>query len=452
MKKWIPAALAAGAVIALGASSWYCGLRAEQAIRQQLAEFNAGPAFKLELGSYQRGLFRSQASVKVSFVSAYPAFASGEQSPTLFEHAFTVIHGPILWDSAFAFRPAAFAIKTHLDAQPDWPQDFKTALVDERVRLTSRVGFMGATSSHLRIADGELQLSSGTLHLHRGDLQVDYDPSDKSMTADFNWPGLQFKSEMGELDLKDMGFHWAGTYYSPNIQIGNGDYHLGSIRAKQGEAEAFAMNHLKMAAKQALDSAGKNLNSAVDMALADVTFLGEEMLKNGSLHLELNNLPMAALQKLDEHNTAADLSADQMQTVLTDVVALFQHGAELKIDPLKAQLQGQPLELTLLAKLPVATADTGADLMALFQQAEVDMTINAGADLLAAWAPADMLALAEQSGKPGQLIVQVRQGKFTVNDQPYEFSSASNEAESSDWADDAVREAEQNESSEQDAI
>lgn len=441
MKKWIPAAVGAAVVVVLAGGAWYSGLRAEQAFKEELSKVNTGPAVKLELASYDRGWFRSHGSVKVMLAAGSPAFAPGDETPVLFEQPFTVVHGPILWDSAFAFRPAAFGFKAHLDAQPEWPQDFKTILADERVRLTSHVGFGGSSSTRLRIADGDLQLSTGSLSLQRGDLQVDFDPSDKDMSAEFSWPGLLFKSEMGELSMEDMGFQWQGTYYSQNVQIGEGSYHIKKISGKQGETEAFAMTELTAKAKQSLDSSGEKVSSAVDMALAEVMFLGQSMVKDGSLHLELNNLSMAALKKLDELNNAA-MTPEQMQTIFTDLMALFEHGAELKIDPLKAQIQGQPFELKVLAKLPVADSKA-SDPMALFQQAEVDLNLNTSAQLLAAWSPVDLSAYANDSGS---LAVQLRAGKITINGQPYTPATAESESEypeDADWAEQEVMEAEQ---------
>ena len=441
MNKWIPAAIGAAVVVALSAGAWYSGLRAEQAFTEELAKVNAGPALKLEIGSYDRGWFRSHGTLKVSF-SDPSLVAEGDAAPVLFEQPFTVVHGPILWDSAFAFRPAAFGVKSVLEAQPEWPQDFKTILADERVRLTARVGFAGGTSTQLRIADGELQLSNGTLNLQRGDMVIDYDPSDKAMSASFAWPGFVFTSEMGELKVNDMGFDWAGTYYSQNVQIGEGSYHISNISAKQGEMEAFTMNALQLTGKQSLDNSGEKVSSAVDMTLAQVNFLGQQMVKDGSLHLELNNLSMAALQKLDQLNQAA-LTPEQMETVSTDVMALFQHGAELRLDPLKAEIQGQPFALQLIAKLP-QQSEPLADPMQLFAQAEADLNIHASPQLIAAWAPAEFAGFADDSGK---VTVQLRQGQILVNGQPYtpgsdDSSYSESDTETLNWPESEVLEAE----------
>lgn len=430
MKKWIPGAIGAAVVVALAASAWYTGLKAEQAFKEELAKANTGPAFKLEVANYDRGWFRSHGVLKLVMTDA--ALTDGSTSPTLFEQPFTVVHGPILWDTAFAFRPALFGFKAHLEAQPDWPQDIKNALADERVRLTSRVGFTGSSSTHLRIADGDLQLSTGSLTLQRGDLHVDYDPSDKDMSAEFVWPGLLFKGEMGEVSLEGMGFEWSGTYYSQNVQVGSGSYHIDKIQAKQGEMEAFALNALRLSASQSLDASGEKVSSSVDMTLANVLFLGQEMVKDGSLHLELNNLSMAALKKLDQQNSG-EMTPEQMETLLADLMKLFEHGAELKIDPMKAQIQGQPFELKLLAKLPAASTET-SDPMALFQQAEADLNINTSAQLLAAWAPEEFAGYA---GDSGSLAVQLRGGNVTINGQPYVPGSADEAADEEAYSEDA---------------
>ena len=438
MNKWIPAAVGAAVVVALGAGAWYCGLRAEQAFKEELSKVNTGPAIKLELGDYDRGLFRSHGVLKVQFVAP-----GEEESPVLFEQPFTVVHGPILWDSTFAFRPAAFGFKAHLEAQPEWPADAKTVLADERVRLISHVGFGGGSHTEFRIGEGELQLPSGKLDLQRGVLAVDYDPSDKQMKADFNWPGFVFGSEMGEFKMADMAFQWAGTYYSQNVQIGSGEYRIGSISAKQGEMEAFAMNALTMTGKQDLDSSGEKLSSAVDMKLANVMFMGQEMVKDGKLHLEINNLSLAALKKLDE-TTGAQMNPEQMDEVFANLSALLQHGVELKIEPLQAQIQGQPFELKLLAKLPPAEGEVDNPML-LMQSAEADLNVSTSSTLLAMWAPAEIAALADESGK---IAVQLRQGQLTVNGQPYtpgagDAAADAEYTEEADWADQEVLEAEQ---------
>lgn len=435
MNKWIPAAVGAAVVVALGAGAWYSGVRAEQAFKEELVKVNTGPAIKLELADYDRGLFRAKGILKVKFTAP-----GHDEEPVLFEQPFTVVHGPILWDTAFAFRPAAFGFKTHLDAQPEWPADFKTILADERVRLTSHVGFGGGSSTRLVIESGELQLSSGTLDLKQGELRVDYDPSDKAMTGDFVWPGFVFNSEMGALTVADMGFNWAGTYYSQNVQIGEGEYHIGEISAKQGEMEAFTMNALRLTGKQSLDASGEKVSSAVDMTLDVVRFMGQEMVKDGNLRLEINNLSMAALKKLDETN-ANEMTPEQMENLFADLSALLQHGVELKVAPLKAQIQGQPFMLTLLAKLPAVEGPI-ENPMLLMQQAEADLDVNTSAALLSMWAPEDIAALADGSGS---LKVQLRQGQFTVNGQPFVPGADSEQADTEqvDWADEAVLEAEQ---------
>ncbi|NQD36031.1 DUF945 family protein [Permianibacter sp. IMCC34836] len=444
MKKWIPVAAAAAVVVTLSASAWYCGLRAEQALQQQLASMQTNPAIKLELANYERGLFRSHGALRIRLLGADSAL-TGSDSPVLFEQPFTVVHGPILWDSAFAFRPAAFGVKTQLHAQPEWPQDFKTILADERVRLISRIGFTGATHTQLRIAEGDLQLSTGTLALQRGELQVDYDPSDKAMVADLTWPGLHFSNETGTLEMADMGFHWAGTYYSQNLQIGSGDYHLGKVSAKQGEMDAFTLTQLQLSAKQGLDPSGEQVNSAVDMKLAGVNFIGQEMVKDGSMHLEINKLSVSALQNLDKHN-GANMTPEQLQNMFGDLMALFQHGAELKIEPLTATVQGQPLQLNLLARMPVADANAPvSDPSALFQQTEIDLNLKAAQPLLAAWAPAELIALMEQSGQQDALVVKVRAGQITVNGLPY--ASDSSTADDSDATMDDSEELAEDESS-----
>lgn len=437
MKKWIPAAIGAAVLVALGAGAWYSGLRAEQAFRDELPNINTGPALQLELARYDRGLFRSEGVLAVRFVTLAEA-----ESPVLFEQPFTVVHGPLLWDSSFGFRPAAFGLKAQLQAQPDWPADLKAVLADDRVELLSRTGFDGSNHTRLHIADGELQLAAGTLALQAGELSVDYDPASKAMQADFTWPGFHLRGEQGELQLDELGFHWAGTYYSRNVQIGQGDYHLNALTAKQGEQEMFALRTLTASGQQSLDSSGEKLSSNVDLALAGVRFMGQDMVKDGTLHLELNNLSMAALKQLDELNSA-ELGPDQMPQVLTSLTALFEHGAELKIAPLSAQIQGQPFLLTLLAKLPAA-ATTGADPepanpLQLFQQAELDLDVAAAPALLAMWAPAELAGLADAEGK---LVVRLRQGEFRVNGQPYVPGAQASEADG-DWADQAVLDAEQ---------
>ena len=63
----------------------------------------------------------------------------------------------------------------------------------------------------------------------------------------------------------------------------------------------------------------------------------------------------------------------------------------------------------------------------------------------AMWAPAEIAALADESGK---IAVQLRQGQLTVNGQPYtpgagDAAADAEYSEEADWADQEVLEAEQ---------
>ncbi len=425
MKKAVVLALAAGAVtgIALTAAAWYAGGQAEQALRAQLPNLQVEPTLHLELADYERGLFRSQAVLVVRFADpdSMPAeFAE----PLSFRQPFTVVHGPILWDSAFAFRPAAFGIKSHLDAQPDWPADLKTLLADERLRLAARIGFDGSSSTRLIIDKGDLQLTAGQLLLERGELQFDFDPADRHLVGDFNWPGFQLSGDQGDLHLRDMRFHWAGSYFSQNLQLGAGEYQIAEIRASQAGQEAFVLSELKVSGEQKLDASGEQVSSVADLTLADVSFMGQPVIHDGLLHMELNKLSVAALKKLDAQPPTTTVASTDFDAMIADFMALFEHGAEFKIDPLRAEVQGEPVHLTLLATLPPSTTVSPTEPMQLFEQAAVDLTLKASPTWLAAWTPIEWQQQLAIDAADDSLIVSVRNGVITVNGKPWQNPDA----------------------------
>lgn len=425
MKKAVVLALAAGAVtgITLTAAAWYAGAQAEQALRAQLPSLQVEPTLQLELADYDRGLFRSQAVLVVRF--ADPDALPAEPGESIsFNQPFTVVHGPILWDSAFAFRPAAFGIKTHLEAQPDWPADLKTLLAEQRLRLAARIGFDGSSSTRLVIEKGDLQLTAGQLLLERGELQFDFDPADRRLVGDFRWPGFQFSGEQGELQLRDMRFHWAGTYFSQNLQLGAGEYHVAEIRASQAGQDAFLLSEFKVSGEQKLDASGEQVSSIADLTLADVSFMGQPVIHDGLLHLELNKLSVAALKKLDAQAPAATGANTDFDAMIADFMALFEHGAEFKIDPLRADVQGEPVHLTLLASLPPSATVSPTEPMQLFEQAAVDMTLKASPAWLAAWLPVEWQEQLSAEAANDTLTVSVRNGAITVNGKAWQNPSA----------------------------
>ncbi len=425
MKKAVGIALAAGAVLAAGftGAAWYSGVQAEQALRAQLPELQVGPTLQLELADYDRGLFRSTALLTIRFADPDAILADGSETLS-FSQPFTVVHGPVLWDSAFAFRPAAFGIKPHLAAQPDWPADLKTLLADERLRVTASIGFDGSSQTRLRIEAGELQLSDGELVLERGDLQFDFDPADRRLVGDFRWPGFTLRAEQGELQLRDMRFHWAGSYFSQNLQLGAGEYQIAEIRASQAGQDAFLLTDFKISGEQKLDASGEQVSSVADLTLADVSFLGQPMIHDGLLHLELNKLSVAALKKLDAKQLDADPANTDFDAMVADFMALFEHGAEFKIDPLRAEIQGEPVHLTLLASLPPSATVSPTEPMKLFEQATIDLTLKASPAWLAAWTPAEWQQQLASESADDTLTVSVRSGAITVNGKLWQDANA----------------------------
>lgn len=136
-------------VVALAASPWFVGGAVESSVRDQLAEFDQLPYYKVNVVDYQRGYRSSVATISVGFDEAmFEAMAGDFDDTAAFDEGIKLIadvqHGPLLTAHGLSLGWTDMTAKFGRESQPEFSEFFDIVGQDNLVDWSMHVGLLGA--------------------------------------------------------------------------------------------------------------------------------------------------------------------------------------------------------------------------------------------------------------------------------------------------------------------
>jgi uncharacterized protein YdgA (DUF945 family) len=247
------AVIAATAVLAVAVSPYFVGRRAESEFKAQLALFNARqPGVQLQLQSYRRGFYSSEAKLAVTPGVGTPPqslqvwallLGSGPATPEIHLH---IYHGPIPF-AAFASQPVnltpVLGALEFLGADLPGGSFLGTLKLDVyAVRY-----FSGRTSARVRLPPGVFNLGMMSTRWQGGELDLGISRGDDhlSFNGSFGPTRLSFENPRSATiynsTLRDLQFAGERTRVTDSVWIGHSE---GSWDGLEVRANGALLAHL----------------------------------------------------------------------------------------------------------------------------------------------------------------------------------------------------------------
>lgn len=419
MKKWIWAALPAVILGGYTSVAVYSGSKAEEELKSQLAQLNLGQELTLEWAKYDRGIFSSKVVLDVIFTP--------KENDSMFRHSIPmkVVHGPLLMDTAFAFRPAMFGIKGALISREDWPQDVKAFLADDRVHFETFVTWGGKNMIEFTVDGGELALSLGKLELSELYASANYNLSDKTYSARGNWDGLELQGLMGEVSVKNWTMDWSGTMYDLQTGEGEGFYKLESVKTTQAGKETFAVSDLVMSAKNTLTDERRQMNMDLGVTLGQVNAQGQNLVSNLVFDLSMNKLSVAGFKALNELSKQGEDLADPSALMGDIGRQLLEYSPDIQAKLIADQIMQQPVLVNANIVLPNMNEGFNPEWMngiAFKMDGKVPLML-----LTMSGMPMDLVSAigkGETDAKGTSFILEWKDGGLMLNGAPFQASTS----------------------------
>ena len=221
MKKFIIALVILAFVVLI--PPYYIGSEAESMIRDQLAKTNQAGTMTVNLKSYSKGWFGSQAT----FDFVIPVVDDNSQTEDIeFTLIQTMQHGPLLWNSG----GLGFGL---IDSKIDFelPEDMKadidklTTIDKNTLTITGRTDFDASSKVDIDLKPFVIEEEDATIQVNAGKGSYSYTMEGK-VDGQMSWSGLQVKGKDGKkVNISDMTMKMdsqliSGDIYSPAALFG----------------------------------------------------------------------------------------------------------------------------------------------------------------------------------------------------------------------------------------
>lgn len=352
--------------IALGGTSYYFGIQAEQEYRALLQQGSQSGVIKLTNESYQRGVFSSTARTAGEIRDpASTDKSAGEPVRFTLEH--DIQHGPLtLGATPTGTRSASLVlgtidtrlvlspeIKTQIQAILGKP--LETALLENHTTL-----FLGGNGeSHFVIPAFHQTVGTDDKVVVNWDglnLQMAYTANFKGFTGTMKAPSLEVVRKDGDFKMKNLESSFDMQEGLAGVPLGKGTFQLAHVEfTGKGDSagQNFSLKSLKM--ESSSQAAGDDINH-VTAVRVDQVAAGADQYGPGVFELALRKLDAASMAKLQQvarqmqNQSAAPVGSDDNSPMLGQLMDIFdgllKKSPEIEITQLnvktsKGDLQGK---------------------------------------------------------------------------------------------------------------
>lgn len=339
----------------------------EAQVRERVAAIDASPSAGAEVTSFQRGWFRSRATIELALVPAGVAAASNAAGAPL--GAFGVLpiavelaHGPIAvldgvhfgWSKAIARADAAASGIADLERTLGIPYLFE---------FRSRTSYGGSLAFEADVPPFELPLLEALLSFSGATLAGTFDAP--RLVADAQIGSGTLASPTGTFAVSGLQATVDNVLGSQYVLPGESAFSIASISAtgpRQGTAPTFEATNLRVRSNVAVDAAGTLLDLRINYDLDSIR-LEDNEITTGTVELQMRNLDVAAIEAYSTLvRDAAAMGSDPAAIVAAlgpQLERALKAGPSLMLDPLRFRYNDEPFEgrveiTTNTARLPPA--------------------------------------------------------------------------------------------------
>lgn len=320
-------AIAAGVIVALGivwtSAAWYTGKQFEarlsnivtQGNEQLKSQFpNAG--LELSYQNYQRGIFSSQLQLILRPLSdVQNSWLMPGQSLVLKEN---VDHGPFPFAQLKKSNliPSLASVQTTLVNNALTGPLFEMATGESPVRIDTRVGYSGASTSDIVFQPIHFKKAQTTLLLNGGKFTVSVDREGNTVSLKGGADSAQYDSvnaygQRIALTLNALKTDGTSSLTSFDARIGQQKSSLGKLVASVEGKELATFKGMTLTAGTELANGKKQLNSAIDYTIDSLEIQNQDM-GSGRLHLKIDQIDGQAWHQFSQRYNA------QMNALLTN--------------------------------------------------------------------------------------------------------------------------------------
>ncbi len=387
MRKFIAAVVVLFLLIVV-AMPYYTGIRAEEQIRDLVGTYSKIPGIKLQITDYKRGWYRSHVKLELQYLQDVNV-ANSKVDLSQFKLTLDewVRHGPFFFDNgmpkvALAQMYGAFELSPM--QQKIYNQVF--ANVDPKPQLTNNVifAFNGDVELRLNLPPFVLdQQPLGKLEWKglNSRWMIKHDLS--NIKGDMNIDGLKVSSPFMNLDLQNLGLSYKEQSSNDANWTGKGDLHLDKLQVTRGMVTLFSIDDFDATSQNDVkdDILGGQMTIQVKKLFADGQSYGPGKLNTTVSQLDAKAL--AELQQMAEQfsNLPSQAQAIMNGKMMMQLVAVLSKGATLNLKQLHITLPQGDLSASGTLGLPAISSDKQANPMALIQQIQAKVLINLPAEL-----------------------------------------------------------------------
>ena len=362
-------ALVAAALLALAllALPPLVGSMTEAHVRERVAAIDASPSVGAEVTSFQRGWFRSRATIELELVPPGVAAASGAAGAPLGAFAALPIvvelaHGPVAvldgvhfgWSKAIARADAAASGIADLEQTLGVPYLFE---------FRSRTSYLGNLAFDADVPPFELPFLEALLTFSGATFAGTFDTP--HLVADAQIGSAALASPTGTFAVSGLQATVDNVLRSQLVLPGESTFSIASISATgplQGTAPTFEATNLRVRSNVAVDAAGALLDMRVNYDLDSIR-LDESEITSGVMELRMRNLDVAAIEAYSAlARDAAAIGSDPAAIVASlgpQLERALKAGPSVVLDPLRFRYNDEPFEgrveiTTNTARLPPA--------------------------------------------------------------------------------------------------
>jgi uncharacterized protein YdgA (DUF945 family) len=326
------------------------------------------PAMDFEIKDYERGWFKSRATIEVKPSEAYRQTA-GAQNPMMqmilsqasapFE--LELGHGPVLTLNGVGV--GSYAVKATLDPATEWVQMAMTNLnVPYVFELRGRTGFGSGFRFEGDIPSFETNVQDQTVSF--SGLTFSGHTNGRETTFESNSDRLALQSTFMNLALEGLGL--TGDFERNDNGMSFGTARLGvgrfvAINPLLGTGEVIALDNLGVSASTALNDAG-NIDYGIVYEAGSMQIQDSPNFADVAVGVTLLNLDFAAFEQLSQMASQSSTLGDpnvlamQMLPLFDQIVAT---GPGLSLDPVRLSMDGGLLTGTISATIDPASLPTG---------------------------------------------------------------------------------------------
>lgn len=373
------------ALIVISLTPFALGFKIKSDYSLLINDFSEMSQVKMELTSYEQGIFSSDAILAVTFPNM--------PEQLLFKE--NIIHGPIYLGLISQGKSpfVAAVVKGQLDVSPSQEELVQKIFSGNNPLVyQTTIDFSGDLSAqfYMPSVDASFEDEFGPVHIQSAGVIMNeqYSSVTGLMKGDMQVPVLKIKSEVLTMNADSISMSFSGSMGGNDIMIGDSVVSMNLLNIDSGE-DQFAVRDLVVRSVTSENAGLINSNSRVE---ARELLASNQMFGPLVLNMSVNGINAESLNQLQDIQTEVEeklqegLPPEQVNAMMTGQIMGIMPDlikqAEIKINPLTVNSELGKLEADLDFTLEGIDEDTPADPMFLLGAISLDLNFSIDEPLL----------------------------------------------------------------------